>query len=172
MKKSIFNIDQLFENRILLYNTFTTSLVELPKDIYRSIFVENDFSLPEVSALFNMGFLVEDSCDEIQAMETIRRDVIKNSSKKIANIIIAPTLECNAHCFYCFENGYRKGKMTRETADALVDFLVKNWNGEKLGITWFGGEPLLASDIIDYVSQKLKEYNIIYGCKITTNGSL
>ena len=172
MKRSIFNVEQLYKNRILLYNTFTTSLVELPENIYNSIFVENDFSLPEVSALFNMGFLIEDSYDEIQAMENIRCDVIKNSSKKIANIIIAPTLECNAHCFYCFENGYRKGKMTVETADALVDFLKKNWNGEKLGITWFGGEPLLASDIIDYISRKLDKYGVIYGCKITSNGYL
>lgn len=62
--------------------------------------------------------------------------------------------------------------MSIQTADALVKFLEEHWNGEKLGITWFGGEPLLASDIIDYISKKLKEHNIIYGCKITTNGSL
>lgn len=172
LKESIFNISQQLENKILLYNTFTTSLVELSEDLYRAVFIEKDFSLSEVPSLFSMGFLVDDSYDEIEAMENIRCDVIKNSSEKIANIIIAPTLECNAHCFYCFENGYRKGKMTIETADALVDFLVKNWNGTKLGITWFGGEPLLASDIIDYISQKLDEHNIIYGCKITTNGSL
>lgn len=57
-----------------------------------------------------MGFLVDDTYDEVEAMENIRRDVVKNSGEKIANIIIAPTLECNAHCFYCFENGYRKGE--------------------------------------------------------------
>lgn len=172
MKKSIFNINQRIEKGVLLYNTFTTSLVELSDVLYKEIFIEDNFSLPEVAALYSMGFLVDDTYDEIEAMESIRRDVVKNSSEKIANIIIAPTLECNAHCFYCFENGYRKGRMTQETADALVEFLVKHWNGEKLGITWFGGEPLLASDIIDYISEKLTERNIIYGCKITTNGSL
>ena len=156
----------------MLYNTFTTSLVELTNDLYNDIFIEKNFSHSEVTLLFNMGFLVDDSYDEARAMENIRCEVIKNSSEKIANIIIAPTLECNAHCFYCFENGYRKGNMTIETADALIDFLVRNWNGNKLGITWFGGEPLLASDIIDYVSRKLGENNIIFGCKITTNGSL
>lgn len=172
MKQSIFNISQPFKNKILLYNTFTTSLVELTNDLYNDIFIEKNFSHSEVTLLFNMGFLVDDSYDEARAMENIRCEVIKNSSEKIANIIIAPTLECNAHCFYCFENGYRKGNMTIETADALIDFLVRNWNGNKLGITWFGGEPLLASDIIDYVSRKLGENNIIFGCKITTNGSL
>lgn len=172
MKKSIFNIEQRIEKGVLLYNTFTTSLVELSDVLYKEIFIEDNFSLPEVAALYSMGFLVDDTYDEIEAMESIRRDVVKNSSEKIANIIIAPTLECNAHCFYCFENGYRKGRMTQKTADALVEFLVKHWNGEKLGITWFGGEPLLTSDIIDYISEKLTERNIIYGCKITTNGSL
>lgn len=172
MKKSIFNISQSIESGILLYNTFTTSLVELPDELYKAIFVKEDFSLPEISALYNMGFLVDDAYDEIKAMENIRCEVIRNSGTKIANIIIAPTLECNAHCFYCFENGYRKGRMSQKTADALVEFLEEHWNGEKLGITWFGGEPLLASDVIDYISKKLMEKNIIYGCKITTNGSL
>ena len=168
----IFNISQPIENGVLLYNTFSTSLVELSDELYKAIFVENDYSFPETSDLYSMGFLVDDKYNELEAMEKIRCEVIKNSTSQIANIIIAPTLECNAHCFYCFENGYRKGKMSLETADALVEFLEKHWNGEKLGITWFGGEPLLASDIIDYVSTKLTEKNIIYGCKITTNGSL
>lgn len=172
MKKSLFNISQPIENGVLLYNTFTTSLVELSYDLYQSIFLKNDFSCLETSTLYNMGFLIDDTYDEIKAMENIRRNVIKSSSERIANIIIAPTLECNAHCFYCFENGYRKGKMSLDTADALIDFLEKRWNGEKLGITWFGGEPLLASDIIDYVSKGLTEKNIVYECKITTNGSL
>ena len=172
MKTSLFNISQPIENGVLLYNTFSTSLVELSDELYKAIFEENDYSFPEISDLYSMGFLVDYKYNELEAMEKIRCEVIKNSTSQIANIIIAPTLECNAHCFYCFENGYRKGKMSLETADALVEFLEKHWNGEKLGITWFGGEPLLASDIIDYISTKLTEKNIIYGCKITTNGSL
>lgn len=172
MKKSIFNISQSIENGVLLYNTFTTSLVELSNEVYETIFVNNDFARPEIPTLYNMGFLIDDSYDEIKAMENIRCDVIRNSGDKIANIIIAPTLECNAHCFYCFENGYRKGIMSQEIADGLIRFLEQHWNGEKLGITWFGGEPLLAHEIIDYISTKLTEKNIVYGCKITTNGSL
>ena len=69
MKKSIFNICQPVEDKMLLYNTFTTSLVELSEEVYKSIFTENDFSLPEVSLLYNMGFLVDDSYNEISAME-------------------------------------------------------------------------------------------------------
>ena len=127
MKKSIFNISQTIENGVLIYNTFTTSLVELSEELYKEIFIKDNFSLPETSSLYSMGFLIDDTYDEIKAMENIRRNVVKNSSKKIANIIIAPTLECNAHCYYCFENGYRKGTMSQETADALIEFLEKHW---------------------------------------------
>lgn len=94
--------------------------------------------------------------------ERLRKEVIDSSSDKIANIIIAPTLECNAHCFYCFENGFKKGKMSIETADRLVDYLQEHWNGEKLGITWFGGEPLLAADIIDRIIDKLRIKKLIF----------
>lgn len=172
MKKSIFNISQQIENKILLYNTFTTSMVEMSEELYKSVFIQEDFSIQEVATLYNMGFLVDDLCDEVLAMENLRNEVVRNSSDKIANIIIAPTLECNAHCFYCFENGHRKGRMSLETADALIEFIEKKWNGEKLGITWFGGEPLLASEVIDYISQNLQKKNIIYASKITTNGFL
>lgn len=172
MKKSIFNISQQIGDKILLYNTFTTSMVEMSKELYESVFVQDDFSISETSSLYSMGFLIDDSCDEVLAMENLRNEVVKNSSDKIANIIIAPTLECNAHCFYCFENGHRKGRMSLETADALIEFLEKKWNGEKLGITWFGGEPLLVSEVIDYISRNLEKRNIVYISKITTNGSL
>ena len=172
MKKSIFNISQIIKEGVLIYNAFTTSLIELNNDLYKKIFMENDFSVEEIADLYDMGFLVDDSYDEINAMEKIRKAVIDNSSKKIANIIIAPTLECNAHCYYCFENGFRNGSMSIDTADCLVDFIEQNWNEDKLGITWFGGEPLLSSDIIDYISNKLKEKSIEFGCKITTNASL
>lgn len=92
MKKSIFNISQQIGDKILLYNTFTTSMVEMSKELYESVFVQDDFSISETSSLYSMGFLIDDSCDEVLAMENLRNEVVKNSSDKIANIIIAPTL--------------------------------------------------------------------------------
>lgn len=173
MKVSRFNIVNKLDDNILLYNTFSTSLVELEPAIYNGIFVDHKFSdYAETKELYRMGYLINDDFDELALMEELRQDVINNSGDKIANIIIAPTLECNAHCFYCFEKGFRKGIMSRETADKLIDFLAMNWNGDKLGITWFGGEPLLGRDIIDYIVDGLIKNNISYASKITTNGSL
>lgn len=172
MKRSIFNVVQKYQDHFLLYNTLSTSIVEIEKEVYNRVFLDEDYSLDETIALYEMGFLIDDECDEVQEMRMLRGEVIRNSSEKIGNIIIAPTLECNAHCYYCFENGHKKGKMDKKIANALIEFLVRNWNGEKLGITWFGGEPIMASEIIDYITKKLIERGVKVGCKITTNGSL
>lgn len=173
MKGSRFNIAIKRDENVLLYNTFSTSLVELDYPIFNDIFINHKFSdYEETKVLYEMGYIVDDNFDELALMEEFRQDVIDNSSSKIANIIIAPTLECNAHCFYCFEKGFRKGRMNKTTADKLVEFLVNNWNGDKLGITWFGGEPLLEIDIIDYIIGRLIENKVNFASKITTNGSL
>lgn len=173
MKESIFNIAQKYNEGILLYNTFSTALVELENSIYSAIFLNGSYELYEESkALYEMGFLIDDDKDEIETLKKIRNEVIANSSEKIGNIIIAPTLECNAHCYYCFENGQRKGTMDYDTAESLVQFLKNRWNKKELGITWFGGEPLLAKDVISFISRRLKEEGVRFSCKITTNGSL
>lgn len=173
MKISKFNVIQEYEGNMLLFNTFTTAMVELDKEIYEDIFLDKNFDdFKDINQLVEMGFLIEDECDELAEQEKLRTTVIDNCTEKIANVIIAPSLECNAHCFYCFENGYRKGKMSIETADKLIDYLQEHWNKEKLGITWFGGEPLLAADVIDRVTAGLHKKGIIFSSKITTNGSL
>lgn len=173
MKISKFNIAQHYKESILLYNTYSTSLVELTHKMYSDIFEKMLFdSYPETNTLLEMGFIVSDDTDEIEEMEKLRQCVINNNSDKIANIIIAPTLECNAHCYYCFEKGHRNGIMNTDTAVRLVQYLIEHWNNDKLGITWFGGEPLMASNIIDLVSKELSDNNINFVAKITTNGSL
>lgn len=173
MKPSRFNIVQLFRGTILLYNTYSTSMVELEPQVYTDIFEHgNSGYSTEIQQLMQMGFLVEDYVDELSEQKQLRDAVVSSCDKTISNIIIAPTLACNARCFYCFENGYRKGIMTPDTARAVVQFLKEHWDGAKIGITWFGGEPLLAADIIEIIVDELNKEGIPFGSKITTNGSL
>ena len=104
MKPSIFNIAQLFRGNILLYNTYSTSMVELEPQVYTDIFEHgNNSYTTEIEQLMQMGFLVDDSIDELAEQKQLRDTVVSSSGSTISNIIIAPTLACNAHCFYCFE---------------------------------------------------------------------
>lgn len=57
------------------------------------------------------------------------------------------------------EKGFHKGTMSQDqdTANVLVQHLLSNWNGKHLGFTWFGGEPLMDTYIISYVSEKMSD---------------
>jgi uncharacterized protein len=61
--------------------------------------------------------------------------------------------------------------MSKETADKVIDLILKK-EKKKLDITWFGGEPLINKDIINYICDKLKENNISIKSNIITNGIL
>ena len=89
-------------------------------------------------------------------------------------LTIAPTLKCNFNCVYCYEDGYRYTTMDKETQDAVIKF-VKQYiaNISTLTVMWYGGEPLLAIDTIDYLTQeflKLCGDKVKYTAAMVTNG--
>lgn len=60
------------------------------------------------------------------------------------SLIIAPTLDCNFRCPYCFED-LKKIYMTKGTVNAIKNFVrnkIKN-GVTNLNVSWYGGEPLL-----------------------------
>jgi len=173
MKLSQFNIlaqAENDENTYLVYNTHTTAFVTFDKPKYEEIFINKDFSDADtIQQLNKMGIVVEDDVDELLLLEKIRENGMNDP---VQNVTILTTTECNARCYYCFENGIRQYPMTKEVADATVEYIKKNYPEPLFAINWFGGEPLMNFDIMKYITKKLKEsgYEII--SHITTNGSL
>ena len=62
--------------------------------------------------------------------------------------------------------------MSKETANKVADFLIEHCSEKEIYISWFGGEPLMAVDIIDIINNKLLDANINVESTITTNGIL
>jgi uncharacterized protein len=92
-------------------------------------------------------------------------------SQNNLGLTIAPTNECNFRCPYCFETNKKSVSMTDETIDNLISFISSHTNAKTMGITWYGGEPLLAFDCIKKILAKLKSLPIklkYHG--IVTNG--
>lgn len=92
----------------------------------------------------------------------------------ILNLIIFPTEQCNFRCFYCYES-FELGKMNNEVVESILKLVKKRASSLKeLNISWFGGEPLMAKDIVLYLSEEFKkmseEFNFIYNGAMTTNG--
>ena len=93
-------------------------------------------------------------------------------------LIVAPTNACNFACPYCFQEN-RRGTMTAQVADALVGFVgsrLATGAHRSLDVTWFGGEPMLALDVMESLSERLFELarsrGIAYRARIDTNGYL
>lgn len=88
-------------------------------------------------------------------------------------LIVLPTEQCNFRCTYCYED-FKIGRMSPDTVLALKRLITARAdNGADLLLSWFGGEPLLAQDIVLEVSGHAQdlfaELDRSYVSHITTN---
>ena len=100
----------------------------------------------------------------------------------VRNLTMHVAHTCNLACGYCYaEQGLYKGKatlMSAERAREYVDWLFEQADddGSELGISFFGGEPLLNFPVIriaaDYALARASERGRTVRFGITTNGTL
>ncbi len=91
-------------------------------------------------------------------------------------LVIAPTMACNMACRYCFE-GNKRGRMSPTVVESILTFIEDRAPGLKdLQVTWYGGEPLLALDIIADLTQSIldltEQYRFQSAFSMISNGSL
>jgi len=91
-------------------------------------------------------------------------------------LVIAPTMACNMACKYCFE-GNKQGRMSDETIQSVIEFVGRRAGSLKgLEIDWYGGEPLLAMDIIERLSRGFidlsETHKFSYMSSVVSNGYL
>jgi len=161
---------------LILFSTKNASIINVPKYLSEDL-EKNGLTPEEQETLQELGFLVRDVLEEKKEILGFIDEL--NALNKRFDAIVVMDLDCNLACKYCFE-GQRKGKfyMTTETADRLVDFIKENvpQNTEEIGITFYGGEPLLSTGLIAYISGKLKSLaegnGTIYNAGLITNGTL
>lgn len=187
MKASRYNkLFQASDGAWLAFNGWTTALAEIEPenlDFIRAILADPDGTpcdTPEKreirEAMVDAHFLIDDGMDELA---TIKADILRDRfSQNYLYLTIAPTLNCNFLCDYCYEE-HLKITMPRAVEDALV-----RWVGERIGsvkelhVTWYGGEPLLpkALPVIERLSEAFQkmagEHGVEYGAHVVTNGYL
>ena len=162
------------DDGFLCQNTLTGELIFLTPDEY-TLFESKGVKDGELfSLLVKHGFLVPEGLDEARNVEQMRKilQVEKENRKIITFYNILPTTGCNARCFYCYEYGIKKVVMSRETAEKVVSFIAAHHGGEKVRLAWFGGEPTLGIECIDYICKRMGELQIFYESEMTSNAYL
>ncbi|GHS98418.1 radical SAM/SPASM domain Clo7bot peptide maturase [Synergistales bacterium] len=125
--------------------------------------------------LLKGSFIIEADRDEKKKIDEVVR--MLRFREGHMGFTIAPTLDCNFACDYCYQGEHAAGAMPESVAKKIIDFIKRRSEGlESLSVAWYGGEPLLRLDVIDALSQKLialcGERKILYGASIVTNGYL
>ncbi len=150
------------EDGLLLYQTLTGALYLLEK---------SERYADHQEELIQSWILVPEGFDERKQTRDVRRIAAMLDSKKksITSFTVFTTTDCNARCFYCFEMGKRRFSMSRETAHDVAAYMMQASGGNKIRISWFGGEPLLNKTAIDIISDDLQSHGAEYTSTIVTN---
>lgn len=85
----------------------------------------------------------------------------KKSANNNIGITIAPTMNCNFKCGYCFvKNALKNQVMSKKLIDKIINFIASK--GSRYTIEWFGGEPTLVPDLLEYFYTEAEKRSLIY----------
>lgn len=152
--------------------------------------------------------LMSDSCDNEIKQELTKKKIILSHDGEDEDVIgwvrkqvPRPAISlcyfilserCNLACKYCFLGNnsekrelFSSKDMSREVADKAIDFFVRQLNLSGIDfeknssqIIFFGGEPLINFEILEYVAQRINElksdFPVLASSEMTviTNGTL
>lgn len=134
--------------------------------------IENGFSIK--SYLIRNGFVLPGHIDEVELLRQRNRGSI--NGKQGFDLMILPTLDCNFHCIYCYED-HRPVHMSLKVENAIKKWALNALLPYKaVNLSWFGGEPLLKIDTVlrlsDYFRHFCMQNGKLFTNMITTNGYL
>lgn len=160
-----------------LYNTMSNYLAKVSdKDASLLMKIKdgtiNAEMLPKETyeALIHNSILVYDDKTELAKLKLLKQYNRMDPTKMV--LTIAPTLECNLRCSYCFEDAHPAIRMSDAVEDAIVEYVRSQETVQRLKVTWFGGEPSLYFERIESITSRLKQIPHIkqYSADIITNG--
>ncbi|SUY47399.1 six-Cys-in-45 modification radical SAM protein [Clostridium putrefaciens] len=134
-------------------------------------------ALKDINELVTEGLLYSEDLYEGIARKTDKED----SSPYIKALCLNIIHDCNLRCKYCFaDEGEYKGArktMSAKVGKKAIDFVIEKSGPRKnIEVDLFGGEPLMAfeiiKEIVDYAKQQEKIYNKNIRFTMTTNATL
>lgn len=161
------------EDGILLHNSITGTLILLNDEEAMLLDTLPAIRSDAMNELIENHFLVPVDYDEKDTVQKVRTLIKRlDPPKGIESYTILTTTNCNARCFYCYESDLPRVNMDEETANKLVDYMIKHKGKSILKLHWFGGEPLVCMNRIDQICNALTENNVKYVSSMTSNGYL
>lgn len=177
-KKSNFIYTFSDNNKFYIVQTYTKKMFQVDYETYKKMQNDsNEIDLidPDTISAFKKAQII-DSLISVENLEVQCK--CKDNDDAWHSLHIIPTASCNFGCDYCF---VLKDKEHRECDGIIhddilykgIDFFFKDNQSENVIVTFYGGEPLLAPDVIyksvNYIENTLGKR---ISKKIITNGTL
>lgn len=180
MKVSMYSFLFEIEDRFYVYNTLSNALIEIDGDLFILLQTSKNNHMAinktdlDSDGLFQVlkdnRIVTADDRDEFLLFKSI---ILSGRSADILNLTIAPTMDCNYSCSYCFESCKRSVYMTEDVMEAITRFIEQHENTKDIHVVWFGGEPLMGIDQIKMLYRKLSKIpSKNYSYSMITNGFL
>jgi uncharacterized protein len=165
LKPSRYNRVVKHGNRWLLFNGVSSALMQVEAvtmDKLRPVL--SDKACCSLEDLKNSGlqqfadpllkghYLVEECVNEL---EFLRERFRSAQFQDPVTVTIATTLDCNLGCYYCYEERDRT-YLNTQTCGRIFDHvagLMRTSPDKKLYVSWYGGEPMMNSQAIEYLSE-------------------
>lgn len=167
----------------LVYNLRWGTIRRCSTAFWRALKFENRWGgyvawRPELKPLVKDGFLVPEGTNEQEETLQDKRRALDRGRGQQLYWSFWPTTNCNLACDYCGQE-HSNQRLSREHCDLsvqLVERRIKTHAFKKLHIGWFGGEPLLGFDLMQYLTPRFfkvaKDAGIPYDSRLVTNGTL
>lgn len=149
-KKSRYQICQPIHSGVILCTSgLSNRHILLSSEIY-TIYERGDIeklekSFPKIFQRLKEGqFIVEKDVDEKK--KALLKIESNWEDKKMYQLIVNPTLDCNLSCWYCYENRVAKSSVDEETVRGIVKNIKSHFEVQPftfLKLSFFGGEPFL-----------------------------
>lgn len=145
------------ENNAILYNRKTNSIYKIPKSLADRIICYQDGKNDKE---------LEDSLDKqfYGKEESIPCSSYWYDKKELDMLVINVTNNCNLRCKYCYANygkfnnlNFKTKNIDRNTILSMFQYLQNKRIKKVNNVMFFGGEPLLAIEEIEFICQTFQE---------------
>lgn len=166
------SVQKVSSDKIFLYSFVTDAILMLSQREYEDILKLNFKDNEDLfDGLLKNGFFINKNIDEYSLMVR-QRQAMFSARPKTIKVVIMPTTECNARCYYCIGMDNPVASMTYYTANKVIDYIVERAEGyENIKFDWYGGEPLLKREMITLICDEVHRRlpHIKYSSVITSN---
>jgi uncharacterized protein len=171
------------DGKVLCYSTMYNTIIAMSAKTYNDFnnkpLDEFQISYPNsYKAFIDNKLIIEDNIDELTELRL--RNKMEAFDNRSFDLTILPSMDCNLHCWYCFEDHVPESRMSKEVQERIIAYIRKKVEAKVINsllLTYFGGEPLLDFNEIAYpLGIKLKsifeQHNLPFNSSFITNGSL